>query len=127
VSAPRTDSPDPIRALADACAAAALDKKATDVVLLDVRGLTSIADWFVLASGRSDTQVRAIAESVEEACRSLERRPLCVEGLRHGQWVLLDYGDVVVHVFHDATREYYDIERLYLDVPAVEWRAGAAG
>lgn len=120
MSAPRTDSPDPIRALADACAAAALDKKATDVVLLDVRGLTSIADWFVLASGRSDTQVRAIAESVEEACRSLGRRPLCVEGLRHGQWVLLDYGDVVVHVFYGPVREFYDLERLWAKAPRVE-------
>ncbi|MFM7141012.1 MAG: ribosome silencing factor [Alphaproteobacteria bacterium] len=120
MSDPRPDAPDPTRALADGCAAAALDKKATDVVLLDVRGLTSIVDWFVIASGRSDTQVRAIAESVEEACRGLGRRPLWVEGLRHGQWVLLDYGDVVVHVFYGPVREFYDLERLWAKAPRVD-------
>lgn len=115
----RADAPDPIRVLAETCAEAAVDKKATDVVMLDVRGLTSIADWFVVASGRSDTQVRAIAEAVEEASRRRGRRPLWVEGLRHGQWVLLDYGDVVVHVFYGPVREFYDLERLWAKAPRV--------
>ncbi len=119
MTAPRAETTDPIRALAETCAAAALDKKATDVVMLDVRSLTSLADWFVLASGRSDTQVRAIAEAVETACRGRERRPLCVEGLRHGQWVLLDYGDVVVHVFYGPVREFYDLERLWAKAPRI--------
>ena len=113
MSDPRADLPDPIRALAETCANAALDRKASDVVMLDVRGLTSIADWFVVASGRSDTQVRAIAEAVEEACRARQRRPLWVEGLRHGQWVLLDYGDVVVHVFRPEVRTFYNLERMW--------------
>ncbi|MBU6282929.1 ribosome silencing factor [bacterium] len=126
MSAPRDEAPDAIRALAETCAEAALDKKATDVVMLDVRGLTSLADWFVLASGRSDTQVRAIAESVEEACRGRERRPLCVEGLRHGQWVLLDYGDVVVHVFYGPVREFYDLERLWAKAPRIAVEAEPA-
>lgn len=108
---------DPIRDQALACARAALEKKAADVAMLDVRDLTSLADWFVIASGRSDTQVRAIAEAVEEACRQLGRRPLAVEGLRHGQWVLLDYGDVVVHVFYSPLREFYDLERLWSRAP----------
>lgn len=110
-------TPDPIREQALACARAALEKKASDVALLDVRELTSLADWFVIASGRSDTQVRAIAEAVEDACRRLGRRPLAVEGLRHGQWVLLDYGDVVVHLFYRPVRELYDLERLWSRAP----------
>lgn len=87
--------------------------------MLDVRALTSLADWFVLASARSDTQVRAIAEEIELSCRELERRPLSVEGLRHGQWVLVDYGDVVVHVFYGPVREFYDLERLWSRAPRI--------
>jgi len=120
VSAERKAAPDRIRALAEACAEAALEKKATDVLLLDVRVLTSLADWFVIASGRSDTQVRAIAEAVETAGRARGRRPLWVEGLSHGQWVLLDYGDIVVHVFFGPVREFYDLERLWSKAPRVE-------
>jgi len=110
----------PIRDMAIAAARAALDKKASDVVLLDVQELTSLADFFVIASGRSDTQVRAIAEAVEEALRLRERRPLAVEGFRHGQWVLLDYGDVVVHVFYGPVRSFYDLERLWARAPRTE-------
>ena len=99
------------------CAEAALDKKATDLVLLDVREHTSIADYFILASGRSDTQVRAIAENIEDVCRKAGYRALAVEGLRHGQWVLLDFGDVVVHVFYGPVREFYDLERLWSEAP----------
>jgi len=99
------------------CAEAALDKKATDLVLLDVREHTSIADYFLIVSGRSDTQVRSIAEHVEEVCRKAAYRPLAIEGLRHGQWVLLDYGDVVVHVFYGPVRDFYDLERLWSDAP----------
>jgi ribosome-associated protein len=120
VSAERKEALDRIRALAEACAEAALEKKATDVLLLDVRVLTSLADWFVIASGRSDTQVRAIAEAVETAGRTRGRRPLWVEGLSHGQWVLLDYGDIVVHVFFGPVREFYDLERLWSKAPRVE-------
>jgi ribosome-associated protein len=119
----RTTDPvpgNPIRELALAAAGAALDKKASDVVLLEVAELTSLADFFVLASGRSDTQVRAIAEAVEEALRKLDRRPLAVEGLRHGQWVLLDYGDFVVHVFYAPVRSFYDLERLWARAPRTE-------
>ncbi|MEW6269672.1 MAG: ribosome silencing factor [Thermodesulfobacteriota bacterium] len=99
------------------CAEAALDKKGADLVLLDVREHTSIADYFVIVSGRSDTQVRAIAEHVEEVCRKAGYRPLAVEGLRHGQWVLLDFGDVVVHVFYAPVRDFYDLERLWAQAP----------
>jgi ribosome-associated protein len=99
------------------CAEAALDKKGTDLVVLDVREHTSIADYFVIVSGRSDTQVRSIAEHVEDVCRKSGYRKLAVEGLRHGQWVLLDFGDVVVHVFYAPVREFYDLERLWSEAP----------
>jgi ribosome-associated protein len=99
------------------CAEAALDKKGTDLVVLDVCEHTSIADYFVIVSGRSDTQVRSIAEHLDEVCRKSGYRPLAVEGLRHGQWVLLDFGDVVVHVFYAPVREFYDLERLWSEAP----------
>jgi len=99
------------------CAEAALDKKGADLAILDVREHTSLADYFVIVSGRSDTQVRAIAEHVEEVCRKAGYRPLAVEGLRHGQWVLLDFGDVVVHVFYAPVRDFYDLERLWAQAP----------
>ena len=105
---------DPIWERALLCAEAALEKKAFEVTILDVRGLTSIADYFVLASARSDTQVRAIAEFIEETCRKHElSAPLSVEGRQAGQWVLLDFGDLVVHVFYHPVRAFYDLERLW--------------
>lgn len=102
------------------CAEAALDKKGTDLVVLDVREHTSIADYFVIVSGRSDTQVRSIAEHVEDVCKKAGYRPLAVEGLRHGQWVLIDFGDVLVHVFYGPVREFYDLERLWSEAPRRE-------
>jgi len=105
---------DPIWVKALLYAEAALEKKAFDVSILDVRGLTSIADYFVLVSGRSDTQVRAIADFIEETCRARHAgAPLSIEGRQAGQWVLLDFGDVVVHVFYHPVREFYDLERLW--------------
>jgi ribosome-associated protein len=99
------------------CAEAALDKKGTDLVVLDVREHTSIADYFMIVSGRSDTQVRSIGEHVEDVCRKSGYRPLAVEGLRHGQWVLIDLGDILVHVFYAPVREFYDLERLWSEAP----------
>src|SRR5512138_3676943 len=103
--------------LARLFAGAAIDKKALDPVVLDLQGLTSIADWFVIVSGSSDRQVQAVAENVLEAGRALSRRPLGVEGVAGGRWALLDFGEVVVHVFHQAQREYYDLERIWTDAP----------
>lgn len=111
--APRPNGEDPILERAFACAEAALAKKATEVVVLDLRGVTSIADAFVIASGRSDTQVRAIADAIQERCRASGLRPLAVEGADAGRWILIDYGDFVVHVFHAPVREFYDLERLW--------------
>jgi ribosome-associated protein len=102
------------------CTRAALDRKAYDLVVLDVAALTSIGDYFVICSGRSDTQVQAIAEGVRDHLAELGVRPLAVEGLERGQWVLLDYGDVVVHVFQVPVRHFYDLDRLWARAPHVE-------
>lgn len=90
--------------------------------VLDLRGLTDAADFFVIGSGTSDVQVRGIAENViEQVERAGGGSPWHVEGLAAGRWVLLDYVDVVVHVFHHELRAYYQLERLWGDAPAVEW------
>jgi ribosome-associated protein len=102
------------------CVRAALDRKAYDLVVLETGRLSSIADYFVICSGRSDTQVQAITEGVEGHLAASGTRPLSVEGLPHAQWVLIDYGDVVVHVFYVPVREFYDLERLWARAPRVE-------
>ncbi len=99
-----------------AVAEAALDKKAQGVEIIDVRGKVDYADFVVVMSGRSDRQVQAIARGIEQ--RLAERglaRCLGIEGMARGQWVLMDFGDVVVHVFHEDARGYYDLESLWLD------------
>jgi ribosome-associated protein len=111
-------SPDP-RETALLCVRYALDRKAYDLLLMDVSQHTSLADFFLICTGRSDTQVQAIAQSIEENLRALGRRPRTIEGLRSGQWVLMDYGDVVVHIFLDSVRSFYDLERLWARAPVV--------
>ncbi len=102
------------------CTRAALDHKAYDLVVLEMAGISSIADYFVICSGRSDTQVQAIADAIDENLRGRGERPLAVEGVPHGQWVLMDYGDVVVHIFYVPVREFYNLERLWVRAPRVE-------
>lgn len=105
---------------------AALDLKAEDVVALDVHELSSFADYFVVCTGRSDRQVRAIAEAVEKAAREAGAPPLGIEGQTEGRWVLIDLDDVIVHVFLPEARAHYDIERLWSDAPqTVFGEAGA--
>lgn len=94
---------------------AVLGRKAVDVAVLDVRGLTSIADAFIICSGRSSRQVTAIAEHVERELRNRKIKPLSVEGAKEGQWVLLDYGYVIIHVFFESVRRFYDLEGLWTD------------
>ncbi len=101
------------------CVKAALERKAYDLVLLDVSKLTSLADYFLICTGRSDTQVQAIAQSIEEILERAGERPLAVEGFQHGHWVVMDYGDVVVHVFFEPVRQFYDLERLWAKAPRV--------
>ncbi len=99
---------------------AALDRKAYDLTVLEVGGLTSITDYFVICSGRSDTQVEAIADGIDQHMTKLGVEPLSVEGRTRSQWVLMDYADVVVHVFHVPVREFYDLERLWSRARRVE-------
>jgi ribosome-associated protein len=96
---------------------AALMVKAEDVVALDVKELASFADVFVVATGRSDRQVRAVADSIEKAMREAGEPVLGVEGYPEGRWVLIDLADVIVHVFQPESRAHYDIERLWSDAP----------
>ena len=116
----------PERRLAVAIASAAADKKALDIVIMDVEGILSYTDYLVLCSGRSDRQVAAIADGVARAVRDEDntRRPLGVEGSRGGRWVLMDFGDVVLHVFHEDARGFYDLERLWYDAVRVDPATG---
>lgn len=101
-------------------AQAALQKKAVDLIVLDLGGLTIIADYFVICSGESTTQVNAIAEFIEQEFANKGVRLLGMEGLDYGHWVLLDYGDVIVHVFERETRDYYSLEKLWMDAKPLE-------
>jgi ribosome-associated protein len=112
------------RELADSVAALAIDRKAADVVSLDLREISSVTDYFVVCSGRSDVHVRAIVERIETGMAEHGERPLAREGVAHGSWALLDYGDVVVHVFQPETRTFYDLERLWGQAP--RWTSGSS-
>ncbi|MBC8433677.1 MAG: ribosome silencing factor [Desulfobacterales bacterium] len=99
---------------------AALGRKAFDLVILDVRDLTSIADAFIICSGRSNRQVAAIAESIQVELKKHGIRPLSVEGKKEGHWVLLDYGHVIMHVFYEPVRSFYDLEGLWIDAKRIK-------
>ncbi len=99
------------------------DHKARDVVVLDLRDVSDATDFFIIASGTSDTHVRALAEQVLERMRGAGRSPHHVEGVTAGRWVLLDFVDFVVHLFHPTVREFYQLERLWADAPRFEWPA----
>lgn len=98
---------------------AAANKKAEQIKILDLREISGFTDYFVVCSGMSDKQVQAIADSVAIQLKEEGFNPISVEGYRDGRWVLVDFGDVVVHVFHDALREYYDLEQLWHDARRV--------
>lgn len=118
--------PDQVRRWAHVAAAAADDKKATDTVILDVGDVLSITDLFVITSGTNARQVRTIADEIEQQLKDqADVAPVRTEGRRDLTWVLLDYGPLVVHVFSEEMRRFYDIERLYRDVPKERWVSGA--
>ena len=98
----------------------ALEKKAYDLVLMEVREFTSIADYFLICSGRSDRQVQSIAQGIEENLGRMGLAPLSVEGAGRGQWVLMDFSDVIVHIFYQPMREFYDLEGLWARASRVE-------
>jgi ribosome-associated protein len=108
------------------CAREASQFKAIDLVLLDVRGLTSFTDYFLICSGKSSRQVQGIADNLEASLASLGIKPLGVEGRPEGHWVLMDYADVVIHVFYEPVRYFYDLESLWSDAARVIWSADAA-
>jgi len=99
---------------------AAYDRKADNVVALDLSTISSIADTFVLATGTSDRHVKAIADSVRQATQRLGIRPLGTEGYEEARWILIDFGQTIVHIFQQETREHYDLERLWSDAPQLE-------
>jgi ribosome-associated protein len=107
---------------ADVAAAvqAALDKKAVDVVVLDLRHTAAFTDFFVLCSGQNARQVHAIADGIEEALRAAKVRPAHVEGYAHADWILMDFFSFIVHVFSPETREFYSLERLWGDAERIE-------
>ncbi|PRW64696.1 ribosome silencing factor [Actinopolyspora mortivallis] len=116
------------RELALVAARAASDKKAEDLILLDVSDRLVVTDCFVIASAPNERQVDAIVESVEEKMRAAGTKPVRREGTREGRWVLLDFVDVVVHVQHSEERAFYELERLWKDCPVIEFEeeTGAA-
>jgi len=98
------------------------DKKAKDIVILDVRKVTTISDYFVVCSTSNERQARAIAEDLRLRMRELGKAELGVEGMKDGRWVLQDFADIVLHVFHESQREFYDIEGLWADAKQVRWK-----
>jgi ribosome-associated protein len=94
---------------------AALGKKAIGLVALDVRNLTSIADAFIICSGRSNRQVIAIGEHIKQNLKEQGIKPLSIEGMKEGRWVLLDYGHIIIHIFYEPVRSFYDLDGLWID------------
>ncbi|MGD9676755.1 MAG: ribosome silencing factor [Vulcanibacillus sp.] len=111
-----------INDLAQLAAKAASEKKAIDTVILDIRDLSLIADYFVICSANSETQVQAIAREIKEKVIEAGVEIKGMEGLSHARWVLIDLGDVVVHVFHKEEREFYNLERLWNNAPRVNYK-----
>jgi ribosome-associated protein len=122
VAAPDTIARDELReklpAVLARTAELAADRKGSEMLVLDLRGISNATDYFFLVSGTSDIHVRSIAEHIIEELKKQGVRPSHVEGLRMGRWVLIDYIDFVIHVFHPAAREFYQLERLWGDAPA---------
>lgn len=115
----RTEPSSQSRELVQEAVVAALDRKAVDLRVLDLRGIVTFTDFFVVCSGTSERQVQAIAKAVEKRLRELGCRPLHAEGVRQGWWALLDYGEFVFHIFTRDKRAYYGLEGLWADAPDV--------
>lgn len=103
----------------DLYVSAAEKRKSQDIVILDVRELTSVADAFIICSGRSNRQVTAIAQTIRTELKSQGIQPLNVEGIKEGHWVLMDYGHIVIHVFYEPVREFYNLEGLWADAKRI--------
>ncbi|HUX02274.1 MAG: ribosome silencing factor [Phycisphaerae bacterium] len=112
------------RRLAVALARTCAENRCRNVTVLDLRRLSPVTDFFVVATGTSDRQMRAAADHAGEAAKEMGQRPFSIEGDEAGWWVLQDYVDVVLHVFTDESRKYYDLELLWGDAPRVDWQKG---
>lgn len=106
------------KALANKIAAAAADKKAADIILLNMDGISSVTDYFMICSARNTTQVQAIADNIEDELAKENLLPSHKEGYTEGRWILMDYGDVVAHIFLEAERDFYNLEQLWADAPS---------
>lgn len=106
------------------CAREAIGFKALDLVVLDVSRFSSFADFFIICSGKSGRQVQGIADNLENNLKSQGLKPIGTEGKREGHWVLMDYGDVIIHVFYEPVRYFYDLESLWSEAPRIEWEQG---
>jgi ribosome-associated protein len=102
------------------------DDRAEDILILDLRGLSSVADYFVICTGTSDRQMRAVADHIQEHARKIGNPRFGIQGYEIGQWILADYVDVVVHIFDDRCRHYYDLELMWGDAPRVDWVRSAS-
>jgi ribosome-associated protein len=116
---PRSKPAEPLPASWEACARAVESRKAADIRVLDLRGLTSFADYFVLCTGTNTRQIQAIADEVLRVMKGRGERPLSVEGYDNAEWILLDFGDLLVHVFSEKSRNYYDLDRLWRDAETI--------
>jgi ribosome-associated protein len=106
------------------CANVASENRGREILVIDLRKVTTLADFFVIASGTSRRQIHAMADEIDRALSELGEKKMGIEGYNESHWVLLDYGDVVVHLFDDNTRRYYDLENLWGDAPRVNWEHG---
>ena len=97
----------------------ALGKKARDTIILELRDLSTIADYFIICSGDNPAQIRAIAEAILENFSKIKVFPAGKEGMNSARWVLIDYGDIVIHIFDEETRAYYELEKLWIDAPRI--------
>jgi ribosome-associated protein len=120
------NDPDPIESRVKIAVSAALDKKAFDIDVLQVAGLTSIADYFILSSASNERQAQAVADNVLDELRNQKVKPLLVEGTTPGRWILLDFGDFIFHIFTEDCRRFYGLERLWGDAPNVTSRMSPA-
>ena len=106
------------------CAREAIRFKALDLVVLDVSHFSSFADFFIICSGKSGRQVQGIADNLENNLKGQGLKPIGTEGKREGHWVLMDYGDVIIHVFYEPVRYFYDLESLWSEAPRIVWEQG---
>jgi len=107
------------------CARIAHENKAEDIVVLDLRGRSSICDYFVICTGTSDRQMQTVADYIDEHAARLNQYKLNVSGYEQGGWILVDYVDVIVHIFDEPHRRYYDLDLLWGDAPRLDWQSGS--